>query len=79
MKIIIYGSEGCSKCEKTKQIVEEVVKEMDFDAEVEKLNDPVKAAEKGIMSLPAVTFDGEVEVKGAVPAKKEIKEIIDNV
>ena len=76
MKITIYGTECCSKCNKVVEIVEEVVEENDLDAEVEKIDDSVKAAQKGIMSLPALAVDGEIKAKGKVSTKEEIEEYL---
>ncbi len=73
MKITIYGTSCCPKCSKVVDTVKEVVKKNDLEAEVEKVNDPVEAAQKGIMSLPALTVDGEVKAKGKVSTKKEIE------
>ncbi len=76
MKIIIYGADGCSKCDHVFKITKELIKELKMNAEVEKINDYVKAAEKGIMSLPALVVNGEVKIVGRIPSKEEIKEIL---
>ncbi len=76
MKIIIYGTNCCSKCSEVVDLVEEVAKENNLNVEIEKINDPIKAVEKGIMSLPALTLDGEVKSTGKVLTKEEIKEIL---
>lgn len=73
MKITIYGTSCCSKCNKVLELVKKIVEEEDLDAEVEKINDTVKAAQKGIMSLPALAVDGEIKVKGRVSSEEEIK------
>ncbi len=49
---------------------------MNKEIEVVKVEDPVKLAEKGIMSTPAVAVDGEVKVKGRVPSNAEIKKFL---
>ncbi len=76
MKITIYGTECCSKCNKVVETVKEVVKENDLDAKIEKIDDSVKAAQKGIMSLPALAVDGEIKAKGKVSTKEEIEEYL---
>lgn len=78
MKIEVYGSEGCKKCSKLKDNIENMVNELGFSnkVDVQKVEDPVELAKKGIMSTPAVAVDGEVKYKGKVPSDKEIKELL---
>ncbi len=76
MKVEVYGSSGCKKCSKLKDDIQDIVDEMNKEIEVVKVEDPVKLAEKGIMSTPAVAVDGEVKVKGRVPSNAEIKKFL---
>jgi len=76
MKITIYGTDCCSKCDQVLEIVNELVEEYKIDAEVEKINDPIEAAQKGVMSLPALAVDGDIKIKGKAASKEEIKEIL---
>ena len=77
IKIEVYGASGCKKCSKLKETVEEIVEENDIDGEVSKVENPTKLAEKGIMSTPALSIDGDVKFKGRAPGKEELKEIIE--
>ncbi len=73
MKIKVYGKEGCAKCTKVKEKIEKVVKKNKItDANVEKVNDVQELIEKGVMSTPAVSKDGEIVIKGKVPTTDEI-------
>lgn len=76
MKIEIFGSAGCQKCNQLKQDVEEIVGDLGLedDTTVTKVEDPAELAKKGIMSTPALAKDGEVLFKGRVPTDEEIKE-----
>ncbi len=76
MKITIYGTSCCPKCNQVLSMVEELVKEFSLDAEVEKIDDPMKAVEKGVMSLPALAIDDEIKISGKVASKEELKEIL---
>ncbi len=76
MKVEVYGSSGCKKCSKLKDGIQEIVNKMDKEIEVVKVEDPVKLAEKGIMSTPAVAVDGDVKAKGRVPSNEEIKKFL---
>lgn len=75
MKIEILGT-GCSKCNKTKEIVEKAVKETGVNAEIIKVEDFDKILGYGVMVTPAVVVDGEVKVAGKVPSVDEIKKWI---
>lgn len=78
MKIEVYGSSGCRKCTKLKDDIKKIVKKQGLEnsVDVEKVEDPVELAKKGIMSTPAVAVDGEVRIKGRVPDEKEILEML---
>ena len=75
MKIEILGT-GCSKCKKTKETIDKVVKQTGADAEVVKVEDIEKIMSYGVMITPAVVVDGEVKLTGKVPDEKEIKKWI---
>jgi small redox-active disulfide protein 2 len=75
MKIEILGT-GCSKCNKTKEVVEKVLKNTGVKAEVVKVEDIETIMKYGVMITPAVVIDGDVKIAGKVPDEKEIKKWI---
>jgi small redox-active disulfide protein 2 len=75
MKIEILGT-GCSKCNKTKEVVEKVLKNTGVKAEVVKVEDIETIMKYGVMITPAVVVDGDVKIAGKVPDEKEIKKWI---
>ncbi len=75
MKIEILGT-GCSKCKKTKEIIEKVLENNGVKAEVVKVEDIEKILNYGVMITPAVVIDGEVKLVGKVPDEKEIRKWI---
>ena len=75
MKIEILGT-GCSKCNKTKEVVEKVLKSTGVKAEVVKVEDIETIMKYGVMITPAVVVDGDVKIAGKVPDEKEIKKWI---
>lgn len=75
MKIEILGT-GCSKCKKTTETVEKVLKQTGVEAEVIKVEDIEKILNYGVMVTPAVVIDGEVKVAGKVPDEKDIRKWI---
>lgn len=75
MKIEILGT-GCSKCNKTKEVVEKVLKNTGVKADVVKVEDIETIMKYGVMITPAVVVDGDVKIVGKVPDEKEIKKWI---
>jgi small redox-active disulfide protein 2 len=75
MKIEVLGT-GCSKCKKTKEIIEKVLKQSGIEAEVVKVEDIEKIMSYGVMVTPAVVIDGDVKLAGKVPDEKDIKKWI---
>lgn len=75
MKIEILGT-GCSKCKKTKEVIEKALKEIGVEAEVVKVEDFKTILNYGVMVTPAVVIDGEVKLAGKVPDEKEVRKWI---
>ncbi len=72
MEIKILGP-GCAKCNKTTDIVKEVVAENNVDADIEKVTDLMKIAGYGVLGTPAVIIDGDVKCVGKIPKKDDVK------
>ncbi len=75
MKIEILGT-GCPKCKRVFQNAEEAVKDLNLDAEIEKVEDIQKIMNAGVMMTPAFAVDGEVKSVGKVLSVDEIKKIL---
>jgi small redox-active disulfide protein 2 len=75
MKIEILGT-GCSKCNKTKEVIEKVLKNTGVKAEVVKVEDIETILKYGVMITPAVVVDGDVKIAGKVPDEKEVRKWI---
>lgn len=75
MEIKVLGS-GCSRCKKTLEVVEKVVKESGADAQVEYVTDMMRIMEYNVMSMPAIVVDGQVKLKGKVPSEAEMNEVL---
>ena len=71
MEIKVLGP-GCARCEKTAQLVQEVVTATGTEARVEKVTDMMQIAAHGVVATPAVMVDGEVKSTGKIPKKDEI-------
>jgi small redox-active disulfide protein 2 len=72
MEIKVLGP-GCAKCKKTEKLIQEVIKETNSDARVEKVTDMMQIASYGVFSTPSVIVDNEVKCTGKVPKKDDVK------
>jgi small redox-active disulfide protein 2 len=75
MNIKILGT-GCSKCVALDKAVREVVKELQLDATVEKIEDIQKIISYSVLTTPALVINEKVMSTGNVPSKKEIAALI---
>ena len=75
-KVIKILGTGCPKCITMTSIVKDVVAENDIDATVEKVEDIAEIIKYNIMTTPALVVDDVVTIKGRVPSKSEVLEII---
>lgn len=67
---------GCPKCKTTIQLIEELISENNLDFTVEKVDDIMKIMEYNVMSTPAVVINEKIVIKGRVPSKAEILELL---
>ena len=70
-KVKILGT-GCAKCEKLMENAERARRALDFDIELEKVEDIDRILEYGVMMTPALVVDGEVKAVGKVLSEEEI-------
>jgi small redox-active disulfide protein 2 len=77
MKIEILGA-GCPKCKQLAANAEAAAKELNIQAEIDKVTDIGKILEYGVMMTPAFVVDGKVVSTGKVLSKDEIKKLITN-
>lgn len=75
MEIKILGT-GCSKCEKLEKNLDIVLKELNIDATIEKVDDLIELVSYGVMSTPGFVVDDEVKSVGKSLSVKEIKKIL---
>ena len=75
-KIIKILGTGCPKCQTMTGIVKEVVSENNIDASIEKVEDIMEIMKFNIMTTPALVIDDVITIKGRIPSKKEILELL---
>lgn len=78
MIIKILGS-GCKKCNDLYKNSESAVKELEIDAEIEKITDMVEIMKFGVMSTPALVVNDEVKSAGTLLSSKEIVDILSKI
>ena len=77
MEIKVLGP-GCTKCNKTEKLIQEVIKETASDATVTKITDMMEIASYGVFATPSVIIDNTVKLTGKVPKKSMIKAWLGN-
>ncbi|MDO6758873.1 thioredoxin family protein [Tamlana sp. 2_MG-2023] len=73
--IKILGT-GCPKCQTMTGVVKTVVQENNIDATIEKVEDIMEIMKFNVMSTPALVIDDVVTIKGRVPSKTEVLELL---
>jgi len=76
MKTIKILGTGCPKCKSMEEIVTDVVKENNIDAKVEKVEDIMEIMKYNILSTPVLVIDEDIKIKGRVPSKMEVIELL---
>ena len=71
IEIQVLGS-GCANCKRLEQIAHKVVDSLAAEAKIEKVTDPRKFADMGVLSTPGLLINGEVVSSGRVPAETEV-------
>ena len=75
-KVIKILGTGCPKCQSMTGVVKDVVSENNIDASIEKVEDIMEIMQYNVMSTPAVVVNEEIKIKGRVPSKVEVKELL---
>jgi len=71
MKIEILGT-GCTKCKALENNAKEALAQIGGFHSVEKVDDPIKIMEYGVMSTPGLVVDGSVKSSGKLLGIEEI-------
>jgi len=74
-KIQILGS-GCPACKGFFETVKKIVEELKIEADVEYITDVEKIIGMGVISVPALSIDNKIVLKGGFHSIKKIKEIL---
>lgn len=75
-KVIKILGTGCPKCQSMAGVVKDVVSENNIDATIEKVEDIMEIMKFNVLTTPALVIDNVITLKGRVPSKKEILELL---
>lgn len=75
MKIEVFGT-GCPKCRGVEHNVVKALERTGLKAEVVKVTDIGEIIDRGLMSTPGLSIDGEVVAAGRVPTVEEIVQML---
>lgn len=76
--IEMFTSPGCANCPAVKKMLKNLTEELKGDITVEEVDitaEPTRAAQYGVMSVPAVAINGILKFVG-VPKQEELKKAI---
>lgn len=73
MKNVKVLGTGCANCKTTVRLIEEVVKELNVEIQLEKVEDIKEIISYGVLATPGVIIDGQVVHSGGIPTKDKIK------
>lgn len=76
MKDIKVLGPGCPKCKTTYNNVLEALKQMNQEANVEKVEDIEEMMKYNILTTPVLMINGEIKIKGRVAQTTEIVELL---
>jgi len=76
--IEMFTSPGCANCPAVKKMLKETTGKLKGDITVEEVDitsDPTRAAQYGVMSVPAVVINGVLKFVG-VPSREELEKAL---
>lgn len=76
MKTVKILGTGCPKCKQTEAIVNEVVAQNNYEVNVIKVEDIMEIMQYNVLSTPVLVIDEEIKIKGRVPSKSEVEELL---
>ena len=75
MQIKVIGM-GCDKCDTLYANVQEAVRNLGVEAEIEKVEDLVEIVKLGVMQAPALMIDGKQVLAGRSAKTRELEKLI---
>lgn len=76
-EIKVLGS-GCTKCEKTAELIQKIAAEVQAEVNIQKETDPEVIMNYAVMRTPAVVIDEQVVHSGSIPVSEKVREWLTN-
>ncbi|RMH14799.1 MAG: thioredoxin family protein [Gammaproteobacteria bacterium] len=73
MKHIKVLGTGCSRCQTTAEMIQNVADELNITIELEKVEDMARIAAAGVMSTPGVLVDDKLVHAGGLPSRAQVQ------
>jgi small redox-active disulfide protein 2 len=67
---------GCARCHETHRVVQHVVDQAKLDCLVQKITSVERMVELGVLSTPAIAFDGKIVLSGRIPRTEEVRRLL---
>ncbi|MGH1462288.1 MAG: thioredoxin family protein [Neptuniibacter sp.] len=72
-EIKVLGS-GCTKCEKTAELIQKIAAEVQAEVNIQKETDPEVIMNYAVMRTPAVVIDEQVVHSGSIPETNKVRQ-----
>ena len=72
-EIKVLGS-GCTKCEKTAELIQKIATEVQAEVNIQKETDPEVIMNYAVMRTPAVVIDEQVVHSGSIPETNKVRQ-----
>ena len=76
VKVIEILGPGCARCHEARRVVQYVVDEAKLECQVTTETSLERMIQLGILSTPAVLFDGKVVLSGKTPKSDEVRRLL---
>ncbi|MBU7031558.1 MAG: thioredoxin family protein [Theionarchaea archaeon] len=75
MRIEIFGIER-SKCKLMMKHVEDILEDLDMEAQLIYVSEPIDIHKRGVYLTPAFAVNGNIKIAGRVPSPDEIRALL---
>ncbi|MFK4750999.1 MULTISPECIES: thioredoxin family protein [Oceanospirillaceae] len=73
MKVFNVLGSGCTKCQKTADLIQKIAAEQGVTIELNKVTSPETIMGYGVMSTPAVVVDEQLVHSGSIPDRASVE------
>jgi len=76
MRIELLG-DNCSRCRRLQANIERALQHSGIATRLERVEEPRRFAEYGLLALPAIAVDGRVLAAGSLPSTRELRALLE--